>query len=328
MTVITAFKGAVLVAGVAAFLGAALAKPADAAEMGATDEPIKLALNEWTGQHISTTVAGELLKRMGYNVEYVTAGYYPQMIALTTGELSATLEIWSSNIGESYDEALATGNIEDIGDLGLVPVETWYYPDYVGELCPGLPSYTALNDCAEMFATPDTMPKGRFVDYPLDWGTSNVDRIKALGLNFASQPAGSEGAAIAEIQSAFERKAPLVLMFWEPHWLHSVYKLNKVELPPYEEGCYDDPAVGINPDATYDCDWLRGHIMKTAWKGMAEKWPAAYELLKNYTLTNDDQNPMMKAIDQDGRDMIEVVNEWIDANQSRWQPWIDAATKG
>jgi len=26
---------------------------AEAAEMGAVDEPIKLAINEWTGQHVS-----------------------------------------------------------------------------------------------------------------------------------------------------------------------------------------------------------------------------------------------------------------------------------
>ena len=71
-----------------------------AAEMGAVDEPIKLAINEWTGQHITTRVAGELLTRMGYKVEYVTAGYYPQMTALEDNSITATLEIWTSNIGE------------------------------------------------------------------------------------------------------------------------------------------------------------------------------------------------------------------------------------
>ena len=47
---------------------------ANAADMGAVDEPIKLALNEWSGQHITTRVAGGILERMGYQVEYVTAG--------------------------------------------------------------------------------------------------------------------------------------------------------------------------------------------------------------------------------------------------------------
>ena len=145
-----------------------------------SQDPIKLAINEWTGQHISTHVAGEILKRMGYNVEYVTAGYYPQMQAIEDNTISATLEIWSSNIGEHYDKALASGNVVELGDLGLVPVESWYYNDAAKAKCPGLPNYKALNDCVEAFANAETFPKGRFVDYPADWGTSNVDRIAGL----------------------------------------------------------------------------------------------------------------------------------------------------
>nr|NQU90983.1 hypothetical protein [Bacteroidota bacterium] len=47
-----------------------------------SEDPIKLAINEWTGQYITTHIADEILKKMGYNVEYLTAGYYPQLIAI------------------------------------------------------------------------------------------------------------------------------------------------------------------------------------------------------------------------------------------------------
>ena len=36
-----------------------LSTSALAADMGAVGEPIKLAINEWTGQHVSTHVAGK-----------------------------------------------------------------------------------------------------------------------------------------------------------------------------------------------------------------------------------------------------------------------------
>ena len=298
-----------------------------AAGMGATGEAIKLAMNEWTGQHISTHVAGEILKRMGYSVEYVTAGYYPQMQALEDNTVSATLEIWSSNIGEHYDKALASGNVEEIGDLGLVPVESWFINNAALEKCPGLPDYKALHNCVEIFANAETFPKGRFVDYPADWGTSNVDRIAAWELDYTSVPAGSEGALIAEIKGAEARNEPLVIMFWEPHWLFAVVDLTNVKLPPYEDGCHDDPAVGVNPNATWDCDWARGYIKKMAWTGLKDKWPAAHALLSAYTLTNDDQIPMMNAIDQEGNKLEDVVSAWVDANEAKWKPWVDAATQ-
>ena len=71
-----------------------------AAEMGAVDEPIKLAINEWTGQHVSTHVAGEMLKAAGYNVEYVTAGYMNMWQAMADGEVHGAMEVWSSNVSE------------------------------------------------------------------------------------------------------------------------------------------------------------------------------------------------------------------------------------
>ena len=60
----------------ACVLGAAtlVAGMGQAAELGAVDQPIKLAINEWTGQHVTTHIAGEMLKAAGYKVEYVTAG--------------------------------------------------------------------------------------------------------------------------------------------------------------------------------------------------------------------------------------------------------------
>lgn len=292
-----------------------------------SDEPIKLAMNEWTGQHISTQVAGEILKNMGYNVEYVTAGYYPQMQALEDNTVSATLEIWSSNIGEHYDNALASGNVVEVGDLGLQPAETWFYNDAAKEACPGLPAFEALNDCVQAFANAETFPQGRLVDYPADWGTTNVDRLTALGLDYTSAPAGSEGALVAEIQGADARSEPLLVMFWSPHWLHAVVDLHPVELPAYEDGCYEDASVGVNPNATFDCDWQRGYIKKMAWKGMSDKWPTAAKFLENYTLTNADQIPMMNAIDQNGEKLEEVVAAWVAANEATWKPWVEAASQ-
>ena len=59
--------------------------------MPESQDPITLALLEWTGQHISAKVAGNILEEMGYNVEYVTAGSYPSGISLADGEIDSVL---------------------------------------------------------------------------------------------------------------------------------------------------------------------------------------------------------------------------------------------
>ncbi len=304
-----------------------LAGGAYAADLGAVDEPIKLAINEWTGQHVSTHIAGSMLEAAGYTVEYTTAGYMNMYQAMSDGEIHAAMEIWSSNVSEDYAKKVEAGGVVELGDLGLDAKEGIAYPAHVAELCPGLPAWEALQDCAVNFATAETIPMGRLVDYPADWGTPGADRMTGLALPFKAVPAGSEGALITELRASTEKKSPLLITFWQPHWAMSAYDVQFVDLPVGNEDCFNDPAWGPNPNATHDCDFAPSRIFKAGWSGMAEKWPAAYEILSNYQLSVEDQQPMMGAIDVDGGSVEEVVAAWMAVNEATWKPVVDAATQ-
>lgn len=313
-----------LMATAAAF---SLAGAVQAADLGATDEPIKLAINEWTGQHISTHVAGQILESMGYTVEYVTAGNYPQHTALADGDLHATLEVWTNNVGDIYPKMKEAGKIVDIGPLGLETREGWMYPKHMEKLCPGLPDWKALVACQEALVTGETFPNGRILSYPADWGTRTADIIEAMDISFKAVPAGSEGALVAELKSAAARETPLVMMFWSPHWVFAEVEAGWVELPAYEPACDSDPAWGPNPNATGDCGVDAPVTMKVAWSGFEEKWPAAWEFLQAYSFETGTQELMMKAIDQDGEKIEDVVAAWVEGNTATWTPWVTAATQ-
>lgn len=310
---------------VAAAAALGLSAGAQAAELGAVDQPIKLAINEWTGQHVSTHVAGQMLTQAGYKVDYVTAGYMNMFQAMGDGELHAALELWTSNISDQFAVLEGEGKVVDVSDLGLDAKEGFAYPAHVAELCPGLPAWEALKACAMTFATAETVPQGRLVDYPADWGTPGADRATGLELPFKAVPAGSEGALIAELRASTEKKSPLLIVFWQPHWAMSAYDVKFVDLPKGEAACYEDPSWGVNPAAVNDCDFIPTRIFKAAWSGFAETWPAAYEILDNYRLSTEAQQPMMGAVDVDGRAVEEVVAEWMAANESAWKPVVDAA---
>ena len=305
----------------------ALAGAAQAADLGATDAPIKLAINEWTGQHITTHIAGDLLTKMGYKVEYVTAGNYPQHTALADGDLSATLEVWTNNVGDIYPKMKEEGKIVDIGPLGLATREGWVYPKHMEELCPGLPDWEALKSCKDAMVTPETFPQGRILSYPADWGTRSADIIKALGIDYKAVPAGSEGALVAELKAADARKTPLVLMMWAPHWVFADVEVGWVELPAYEPACDTDPSWGPNPDATGDCGVEAPETVKVAWSGFEEKWPAAWAFLEAFSVDTSALELMMKAIDQDGGKVEDVTAAWVADHEAVWKPWVDAATQ-
>ena len=300
---------------------------AQAAELGAVDEPIKLAVNEWTGQQITTRIAGHMLEQAGYKVQYVTAGYQNMWQAMSDGDLDAAVEVWASNVPQGYHQLHDAGKLEDLGALGLDAREGFVYPAYMQDTCPGLPDWQALAECAASFATVETLPEGRLLDYPGEWGTPGADRIKALGLPFRAIPAGSEGALVAEFRAATAQNAPLLAVFWQPHWAIGAFDLRFAALPEGTEECYSDPAAGPNPDVTGDCDFIPTRVFKAAWPGMKEKWPAAHEILSNLTLSVEQQQPLMGAVDVDGRQTTEVVAEWLPANESAWRPIVDAAVE-
>jgi glycine betaine/proline transport system substrate-binding protein len=286
-------------------------------------DPIKLTLHDWSGQLINTKIMGSILQEAGYNVEYVQADYIAQFAGLKTGDLHLAMEIWETTGREALDEATASGKVDNVGETGLMAIEEWWYPSYMKEVCPGLPNWEALRDCAGDFATAETAPKGRYVGGPVTWGGFDEERVEALELGFEVVHAGTDAALFAELESAYQRKAPIVLWVYVPHWAPAKYEGEFVEFPPFSAECYSDASAGINPDATHDCGKPRGPIWKAAWSGLKDKWPGAHEIIEAYKIDNVEMSAMVGKADLDGVEVDTVVTNWMTENKDRWSGWVN-----
>ena len=318
-TSVSRITKAMLAAGLLAV--ASITAPTQAADIPESDGPLVLGYLDWTGQDVTMQVAGEILRRMGYTVEFFKTTQFPLFQGTADGEIHAYLEQWLVTTRHQFEEMEGKGQLERLGLLGIDGVEGWFYPAYVEANCPGLPDWKALQKCEELFTSPETFPKGRIVDYPEELTSDSQKWADALDLEITAIPAGGEGAIIAEIKSAVARNDPVLVMFWTPHWAIQEYDMKMVVLPEFAEECESDPAWGINPNATFDCGAPRPPIIKFAWPGLKEKFPAAYHFLKNYQLSNAIQSPLMKKVDVDKEPVDEVAKQWVDENESLWEPW-------
>jgi glycine betaine/proline transport system substrate-binding protein len=283
-------------------------------------DPIKVVLNDWTGQLFSANVAGLLLQEMGYTVEYVSAGALPQHVGLQQGNLHFVSEVWSNNVGDIYPNALAAGEVVNLGSLGLDLKEGWVYPPYMEEACPGLPDYRALYECAPAFAAPDTFPKGRLITYPADWGTRSRDLVASIDMPLEPIAGGSEGAMIAELRSAIDAQQPILMMMYQPHWIFSEYELNFVEWNPIEGECVEE-----SQERETACGFQQATADKVVWGGFEAEWPAAYRMLSALTLTNADENAAILAVDTQGAKVEDIAADWVAKNEATWKPWIEQA---
>jgi glycine betaine/proline transport system substrate-binding protein len=140
-------------------------------------------------------------------------------------------------------------------------------------------------------------------------------------------PSGGEGSTAAEVKSAAARKEPILLQWWEPTWLASIYNLKRVTLDEEGEGCKLAEAAGIASKKAFDCKSKGIDIVKFGWPGLKDKWPAAHRFLKVYQITNEQQGPLAMAVETEGKKASEVAKKWVDENEAVWKPWVDQATQ-
>ena len=191
---------ATLLMGLTAF---GLPARADAPE---SSDPVKIVLNNWTSQVVLANVTGELLRKLGYNVELVPSDNQLQFSGMANGDLHMQIEVWEGTHKTNFEKFVDTGNLLDAGTHDAITREEWWYPHYMEARCPGLPDWEALHACASEFATAETAPKGRYLGGPIDWGKHHNERVQALGMDFVVVNAGQASTLWAELDAAYRRR--------------------------------------------------------------------------------------------------------------------------
>lgn len=304
-------------------LALVLTTGATAALASDSRDPIVIPIHNWSSQIVMSNVIGQILESQGNTVEYVTTDSQAVYESVRLGDVTLEMEVWEGAFGKSFRAAQEKGGIEDVTTHAAITREDWWYPMWTKEACPGLPDWRALNDCAAVFATPETGDKGRFLGGPVDWLKHDQERVDALGMNFVVVNAGSAAALWAEIAAAEKNRTPIVLFNWTPNFAEALWPGEFVEFPEWVEGCDTDPSVGPNPDATFDCgNPADGYLKIAAWDGMKDKWPAAHALLRQVSFTNAQIAEMAKLVDIDQLDPEEAAEVWLEENEEIWGPWV------
>ena len=128
---------------------------------------------------------------------------------------------------------------------------------WLAEEHPEVLDWEDLNEFASDFATSESGGAGQFLGSDPSYVQFDEAIISNLGLDFKVVFSGGEAATISAFEKAQENKEFLIGYFWEPQYIHAEVPMEKVALPPYEDGCQDDPAK-------VDCDYPETPLKKIA----------------------------------------------------------------
>ena len=148
--------------------------------------------------------------------KFAPADSAPLFIGLERGDFHFVCCNWPSYSAELLDEYVNAedAEVERMGTVGIVGETGWYVPSYVinGDadrgieaVAPDLRTVSDLNQYKSIFATSDTGASGRLLEFTAAWDTRPEERLEAFGADFKPVFAGSEGAALAQVDASFKR---------------------------------------------------------------------------------------------------------------------------
>jgi glycine betaine/proline transport system substrate-binding protein len=279
---------------------------------------INMAVNPWVGYYADAYVVGHVAEEeLGCTVNYKELKEDVSWQGFGTGEVDVVIEDWGHpDLEKKFFEDTGDGSAMDFGPTGNIGIIGWYVPPWLAEEHPDILEWENLNDYADEFATSETGDKGQFLGADPSYVQFDEAIIENLGLDFQVVFSGSEAASITAFQQAEENQEFLIGYFYEPQWLFAELPLAKVALPPYEEGCQDDPAK-------VDCDYPETTLKKIVSTSWAEEGGPGVDLVQNFEWTNDDQNLVAKYISDEGMSNEDAAARWVEENPDKVAAWLE-----
>ncbi|MFF4410967.1 ABC transporter substrate-binding protein [Streptosporangium sp. NPDC001559] len=306
--------GALTVALAAGCAGARV-ETGQAAAPASADSVVRIAVNPWAGYEASTAVLAYLLeKKLGYTVKRENLAEQVSWEGFEKGDVDVIVENWGhEDLKKTFiqDRKVAV----EAGSTGNKGVIGWYIPAWMAKEYPGITDYRNLNRYANLFRTSESGGKGQLLFGDPSYVSNEDALIRNLGLNLKVVVAGSEAALIESATQAQRQRRPLLFYFWKPHWLFDRIDLARVTLPPHTEGCDADPKKVA-------CDYAELDLDKVVSRRFAETGGRAYQLVKNFSWTNEAQNAVSNDIVNNGLSAEAAAEKWIKANESVWSSWM------
>ena len=291
------------------------------AQAADSTKPIVIPIHNWSSQVVMAYVIGGIFESMGNNVEYVPADTQAVYESIRNGDVTISHEVWQSTFGKSFYNAMAKGGVIDAGTHTALTLEEVGVPQWVIDknLCPGLPDYKALLNCADVFSTPDSGGKGRILEGPQSWhGQEYPDRVEALlGDNWVVKFAGGADALWAELASAKKEGRGTIIFNWTPNFTDAdgfVF----IEWPPYYPGCRKQDGGDSK------CGSPKGWLKKEAYYKFPKTHPAAYMAFSQMSFNAGQIGSMAALVDIDGMDHKDAAKKWLADNEDVWKPFTQA----
>jgi glycine betaine/proline transport system substrate-binding protein len=263
-------------------------------KQGLSDSPkeVKFGYVNWSDGIALTNVAKVVLEeKMGYDVKLTEANAGIVFTSVAEGDYDAFLNAWFPNAHKSYLDRYKD-KLEDLG------------PNYEESIIGlAVPSYVGIDSIEDLKGNEGNFG-GKIIGIDAGAGImGNAERaISEYGLNIELME-GSEATMTAMLKEAIEKKEPILVTGWRPHWKFSKWDLKFLE---------DEKSV-----------FGEGENIHTVTRPNFEKdMPEVAQFLRNFKMTDTQLEGLMRTIYEGDKGALEYSREWVHENEELVNSWI------
>ncbi len=145
----------------------------------------------------------------------------------------------------------------------------------------------------------------------IDPGSGTMDTaekvLEEYGLTDWELISGSGAAMTASLKKAYDKKEPIVVTGWTPHWKFTKFDLKFLEDPKNVFGGEEK-------------------IRTIGRLGLADDMPEAHQILSQFKWTEEDMGEVMMAVYEGEKEEVAARN-WVDANGAKVSEWTAGVEK-
>ncbi|KAH3766236.1 cAMP-specific 3',5'-cAMP phosphodiesterase 4 [Pelomyxa schiedti] len=271
----------------------------------------------WMASDVNLALATILLQeKLGTAVTTTVVDNHEKWELLREGTGHIALEVWTSGEEQDKEAYIGSGQVINGGPLGVIGRNGWYIPTFCLERYPRADNFVGMSPSErEEFFTA--------VNHTLwssPWATFDEQICRSNGWNLAVVPT-DESVLLAKIDEAFELHQCIVFYLWDPHHYLLKHALSRVTLPYYTDSCYEHSSDVF-------CDYPEEVLYKALWPVFPTEFPHEFSLLKQLSLTNEDQMDIMYDVAERGFTYEEASCLWLQNHTATWATWIPARSNG
>jgi len=258
----------------------------------AQNKKVKIAYVEWSDAVVATNILKAALESKGYEVTITPLAAAAMWQAVATGEADAMVAAWLPTTHASY-----YGQLKDKVDL--------VGPNVTGaKIGWAVPKYTDLSSVEDLKAKA-SLVEGKVIGIDPGAGLMKASdkAIKEYALPVKLVD-GSDATMAAALKDAYDRKQPIVVTAWTPHWMFARWDMKYLA----------DPKNVFGGEET---------VNTVARKDLKKDNPELYAILSKFKLSLDDEQKVMVWNEEKGAKPAETAARWVKENPDKVKAWLE-----